>query len=145
MVQISNKRLDEYVSSKLSRLLFILLSNKRSKEEFDTVIHSIFSFTERIMILKRIGIIYLLLKDVKKYKIRKVVGVTRATLDKYNLIIEKSPIIFKKFKKIIKEEKIKNIFDEILNTLYGPGTPGVNWSSAWERRKKLSRKKSLGL
>ena len=145
MVQISNKRLDDYISSKLSSLLFSLLGKKKNKETFESVIDSIFSSVEKIMILKRVGIIYLLLKGIKKFKIKSTLGVTTNTLDKYSLIIEKNPLVYNKFIKVIQKDKLTLFLEDFLNTLYGPGTPGVDWSSARKTQSLIKRKKEQGL
>ena len=145
MVRNSYKKLDENISDKLKRFLFYLLGNKTSKKEFETVIESIFSNAEKIMILKRIGIFYLLLKGIEKYKIKKVIKVTRATIDKFNLIIEKNPKLYKNFDKLIKKENIIQLFEEIIISIYGPGTPGLDWNESLKRKRKLISKKEIGL
>ena len=145
MVQISNKKLDDYVSSKLSDLLFNLLGKKKSKKDFNIVVDSIFSLVEKTMILKRIGLIYLLLKGIKKYEIKNTLGVTINTLDKYSLVIEKNPSVYNNFIKIIKKDNLALFFEDLLNTLYGPGTPGVDWTSARKDQIRTKIKKERGL
>ncbi len=145
MVQNSRRKLNSALSDKLSGLFFTLLCSKKDKDTFNIIIESIFSSVERIMILKRIGMIYLLLRDIKKYNIKKLLGVTRATLDKYSLIIEKNPLLYMEFKKIVQRDKIKLLFEEILSFLYGPGTTGIDWIAAGNRRKRISRKKEFGV
>jgi len=97
------------------------------------------------MLIKRIGLIYLLLMKIEKYKIRELLNVSRGTLDRYQLIIEKNKDIFDDFKNLIKKEKIVNLFEEIFSNLYSPGTYGINWDSAWSRKKKIIRRKEYGI
>ncbi len=145
MVQISNKRLDDYIASKLSSLLFSLLGKKKNIEAFESVIDSIFSSVEKIMILKRVGVIYLLLKGIKKFKIKNTLGVTTNTLDKYSLVIEKNPLVYDKFVKIIQKDNVALFLEDLLSSLYGPGTPGVDWSAAKKKQIMLKMKKERGL
>jgi len=145
MVQISKRKLDDYILERLEKVLFDLLGKKKSKKEFDNVMESLFSSTERVMILKRVGLIYLHLKNIEKYRIRKTLGVTDSTLDKYKLLIEKNPTIYERFFSIINKDNIKVLFEQLWNYLYGPGTPGIDWSAAWERKKRLKRKKEEGI
>lgn len=144
MVQISKKHLDNYTVEKLSSLMFKLFKNK-SKKVFDILTQSIFSDTERVMLMKRIAVLFLLLKNIEHYKIRKLLGVTESTINKYALIVEKNPNLYEKFNKLIIKEKITILFQEILNTLYGPGTQGISWSAARERQRALKKKKEMGL
>ena len=145
MVQLSAKRIDEETLNKLKGFLFYLFTHKTNKEKFYSVIGSLFSEVETLMILKRLGIIYLLLIGIKKYQITKTLGVTRSTIDKYLLIIEKNRDYYEYFKKLINKEKVKLLFEDLLNTLYGPGTPGVNWSEAWKTKQEIKRKKEEGI
>lgn len=145
MVQISNKKVDEETLTKLKSFLFYLLTHKTNNERFYSVISSLFSKVEILMILKRLGIIYLLLIGIKKYQIIKTLGVTRATTDKFDLIIEKNEDYYKHFKKLIMNEKVKLLFMDLLNTIYGPGTPGVDWTEAKRTRIETERRKDEGI
>lgn len=145
MVQLSSKRIDEETLIKLKGFLFYLLNRASSKEKFFSIIGSIFSETEILMILKRLGIIYLLLIGIQKYKITQTLGVTRSTIDKFSLIIEKNNDYYEYFKKLINKEKVKLLFEDLINTLYSPGTPGVNWSEAWKTKREIERKKEEGI
>jgi hypothetical protein len=97
------------------------------------------------MLIKRIGILYLLIKKRKNYEICETLRISSATLNKYVLILDKDDKSYKYFKKIIQKEKIKNIIEELINTLYGPGTPGVDWSEARKTKIRINKRKSIGL
>jgi len=144
MVRLSKKKVDNYVWNKLFYIFFVVLNKKRNNAEFTKFILSIFSYPEEIMLIKRIGIIYLIMKNYDKNKITQVLNVSKTTIDKYRLIIEKNKNIYEYFIKIIEKEKISNIFEEIFSTLYGPGTYGIDWKSALIRKKKISERKIHG-
>lgn len=145
MVQISSKRVDEETLTKLKGFLFYLLARQPNKNKFYSIIGSVFSEIEILMILKRLGIIYLLLIGIQKYKISQTLRVTRSTIDKFSLIIEKNNDYYEYFKKLINKEKVKLLFEDLINTLYGPDTPGVNWSEAWKTKQEIKRKKEEGI
>ena len=145
MVNLSKKRIQKDVWIKLFNIFFVILNKKRSKKDFAKIILSILSYPEQVMLIKRIGLIYLLLMKIEKYKIRELLNVSRGTLDRYQLIIEKNKDIFDDFKNLIKKENIVNLFEEIFSNLYGPGTYGINWDSAWSRKKKIIRRKEYGI
>lgn len=144
MVNISKKKIDNYVLDRLFELLFVVFSENRKESDFRNLFISLFSNTERIMIVKRLGLIYLMLKNFKKNDICRLIKISKATFDKYKLIIDKDPIIYEKFKSFIKKEKAINIFEEIINILYGPGTPGVNWTDALKTKRKIEIRKKYG-
>lgn len=145
MVNISKRKLDEYVFDKLLAILYEIFTMSRKEPDFKSFFESIFSYSERVMLIKRIGIIYLLIKNIKNYEICKTLKISTATLNKYVLVLDKNVESYKYFKKIINLERIKSNIEELINTLYGPGTPGVDWSEARKTQRKIFRRKSTGL
>ena len=61
------------------------------------------------------------------------------------MLTEESQGIIPILKKILRNEKISHFLEEILLTLYGPGTPGVDWSQAWKDQIALERRKETGI
>ena len=145
MVNVSKRKLDEYILERLFDLLYEIFAIKRNTKDFNKIFVSLFSPTERLMIIKRLGAIYLLLKGILKRDICKLLSLSPTTLDKYQLILDKETEIYSYFQKIIRKEAIKNIFEEIINTLYGPGTPGVDWSEAWKTKRRIAERKEYGI
>ena len=133
------------VYDKLFNLLFEVIGNRNDKDEFNKVMIDILSPVERIMIAKRIVIMYLIIKEINYKTICDVVKVSNATVSKFRLTMEKSDGIVPLLKEMIKIEKVKLFFEELLDSLAGPGVVGVSWSSAWKRRNDLERKKQLGI
>jgi hypothetical protein len=144
-MQLSKKRINRYIWIRLFTIFSKIFNKKRTQDEFSTLIISIFSYPERIMLIKRIGLIYLILNRCEKYKIVKILHVSKTTIDKYFLIIEKNRKVYTQFIKLIQKEKIFNLLDEIFSTLYGPGTPGIDWKAAWERRRRIEQRKTQGI
>ena len=141
MVRLSRKKIEKYIWNKLFHIFYIILNKKKNDEDFSNFILSIFSYPEEVMIIKRIGIIYLLLRKYEKYKICKVLSVSKASVNKYRLIIEKNKEIYSYFIRLIEKENLLNIFEEVFNSLYGPGTYGIDWKAAWERKQKIEQRK----
>jgi len=145
MVNISKRKLDDIIFNKLLSLLFEIFALKRKEQDFKSFFVSLFSYTERIMLIKRVGIIYLSLKGLKNNEICKLLKISSATLNKYKLILDKNIDTYNYFEKLIKFEKISNIIEEILNLVYSPGTPGVDWSEARKTKIKIANRKKYGL
>ena len=145
MVRLSTRQLDKYVQQRLYELLFEMFSIKRSEKDFDNFFMSLFSGNERVMLIKRIGLIYLLIKGVTTSNICDILKISPSTLSKYSLILDKNKNAYDYFGKLAKKVRLVNILEEVIDTLYGPGTPGVNWSEAWKTKKRILKRKEIGL
>ena len=144
MVNVSKKKLDEHVFNRLYGLVFEVFVIKRSEADFKNFFMSIFSTKERIMLVKRIGVIYLILKGLKKNDICKFIKISHSTFDKYKQILDMNSQIYDYFSKIIRTEKFVNLLEELIDIFYGPGTPGVDWSEAWKTKRRISKRKTYG-
>lgn len=146
MVQISKGKLSEAILFKLFELFFQIVGKKNKKEEFLKVINDLFSPVERIMIAKRIAIIYLLLKKIDQTTIRHVLKVSSSTVAKYSLLIEKTTGITEEFNKLLRKEKIARFLEDLYHDFFSyPGRPGINWGVAWKIRRWREKEKQLGL
>ncbi|OGK12005.1 hypothetical protein A2954_00285 [Candidatus Roizmanbacteria bacterium RIFCSPLOWO2_01_FULL_37_12] len=145
MARISKLKLKPEILEKLFSLFFEIVGKKNKKEEFQKVIKELLSPVERVMVAKRIAIIYLLLKEIDYLVIEDVLKVSSATIARYKFIIEKSDGIVPSFKKILLNDKILLFLNEFFDTLFPPGTYGTNWKSAWQRKFEIQRKKTEGI
>jgi len=145
MTRISQYPINNNLLTKLFDLFFEVVGKKNNSEEFKNTITDLLSPTERIMIAKRIAIIYLLLKKVNYITIADVLKVSSSTIGKFQLIIENSVGIVPTFKKLLRNERISQFLEEIYLAFRGPGVPGVDWSSAWKQKLEFERKKQQGI
>jgi len=145
MPMISRNKVDDEVLEKLFSLFFEVVGKRENKEEFQRLINDVFSSTERIMVAKRIAIIYLLTKNIDYRIICEVLKVSASTVFKFRLLTEESKVIVPILKKILRGEKISQFFEEILLTFNRPGKYGVNWSQAWKDKMAFERKKETGI
>lgn len=145
MTRISQYPINDNLLTKLFDLFFEVVGKKNNSEEFKNTIIDLLSPTERIMIAKRIAIIYLLLKKIDYVTIAEVLKVSSSTIGKFQIIIENSVGIVPTFKKLLRNERISQFLEEIYLTFRGPGVPGVDWSSAWKQKLELERKKQQGI
>ncbi|MDH7476747.1 MAG: Trp family transcriptional regulator [Microgenomates group bacterium] len=145
MTRISRFPLKKETLDRLFDLFFTIVGKKNNFEDFKNTINDLLSPTERIMIAKRVAIIYLLLKQVDYFTISEILKVSPSTVAKFHLIMEKSTGIVPTFKKLLRNEKIGQLLEEIYLTFRGPGTYGVDWKSAWKDRQELERRKKIGI
>ena len=145
MVRNSRFILSESLLEKLFDLFFEVVGKKSSKDEFKKIFVDLLTPAERIMLAKRVAIIYLLLKKIEYYNICDRLKVSSGTVAKYSLLMEKSEGIVPTFKQIVKNDKIKIFLEEVFNNIFAPGKPGVNWKIAWENKINLEKKKTFGI
>lgn len=143
MTRISKYRLENKVLEKLYKLMFEIISNMDEEERFTGIINELLSSTEKIMIAKRVAIIYLLIKKIDYFVISDVLKVSSTTIAKFHSIMEKGEEIKSILEGIIGNEKIKDFFEELF--FHEPGTYGVNWTSAWQQKFEIERKKLRGI
>ncbi len=145
MVRNSRFVLSDQLLEKLFDLFFEIVGNKSSKDEFRKIFVDLLTPAERIMLAKRVAVIYLLLKKIEYYNICDRLKVSPTTVAKYSLLMEKSEGIVPTFKQLVRIDKVKIFLEEIFNNIFAPGKYGVNWKIAWENKINLEKKKTFGI
>lgn len=146
MVQISRKKIPDQILSKLFLIFFQAVGNKNSEEEFKKIINDLFSETEKIMIIKRVAMFYLFLKEIDLRTIATVLRLSPSTVAKFSIIARKSEGLAPFFKKMVKREKLLQYIENIFYELFAsPGTYGINWESAWKLKFRRDERKRTGL
>ena len=119
MVNISKRLVDEKELFKIYQLFFEVINQADNKEEFFQLIQDILSPSEQIMIAKRIGVIYLLIKNVNKLAITKYLKVSMATVDKYCLLYyKKKTKLILTIESFLENEKIGHFFEDIFSEVF---------------------------
>ncbi len=145
MARVSKFKIRDSVFITIFDLFFEVVGKNYSRSEFKHLIKDLFSPVERVMIAKRIGIIYLLLKGIDQRSISDTLKVSTATVSRYNIITDQNDDIRKIFQNALKNRKKALASMEIFNALFPSGYYGVNWSSAKRREFEIAREKSEGL
>jgi len=143
MTRISKYRVEDKVLKKLYFLMFEIISNMDEEERFKGIMNELLSPTEKIMIAKRVAIIYLLMKNIDYLIISDVLKVSSTTIAKFHMIMIDGKEIKSILEGLIGNEKIKDFFEELF--FREPGTYGVNWKSAWRQKFEIERKKLGGI
>ena len=146
MVQISKKKLPEEIVAKLFLLFFEIVGKKNKHQDFMTIINDLFSESERVMIIKRIAIIYLLLKNIDQRVIAQTIKVSPSTVSKFALISQESKGIVPFFKTIIKRKKIGEFLKDFYLTVISPPTKyGTDWKLGWKLEFERQRRQEQGI
>jgi len=145
MTRISRFPVSDKVLEKLFDLLFEAVGKQTDEEEFSYVIYDLLSPTERIMVAKRVAIVYLLMKKIDYYNISDVLKVSPNTIAKFQSIRITSRGLVNSLKKIVRNEKIVDFFERLFLEINRPGKYGVNWKAAWEHKIDYERRKKRGI
>lgn len=145
MVRISYLKIKEKDYEKIFSIFYKVLGETEDKNEFNKILFDLLTPAERIMLIKRIAIIYLLMKEIHYQTVCEVLKVSNTTVSKYKLLMERSEGIVPALKSMVKQEKVWLFFEEIFSQIFYPGRPGINWKAAWEMKIALERKKERGL
>ncbi len=145
MTRISKRPVKDDVMERVFQLLFEAVGKKSNKDEFMSIVQDIFSPTERIMIAKRVTIVFLLMKKIDYQTISDVLKVSPSTIAKFQLITENSKGVVKALKSALTNDKLVAFMGEIYLALRGPGTYGANWQSGWQIKSALEKQKSQGI
>jgi len=140
MVRNSYPILKPEMYEKISVILYEVIGKGKNKEAFNSIFIDLFTPAERIMILKRVTIMYLLLKKIDYTMICKVLRVSNTTVSKMKLLLEKSDGIVPILNQMVKREDIVIFFEKLFLDFFPPGTYGTNWKSAWQRKIQLNKK-----
>lgn len=147
MVNISHRQLPEEILNKTFNLFFKIFSKCSSKETFFVLLNDFFTPKEKILLAKRITIIYLLMKGIEQNNIADLLKVSTSTVAKYALIFhDKESKILKELKLIIKREKLFSFMNDLLaDFLIQPGVKIGHWKLYHGDQKRREREKTYGI
>lgn len=147
MVNVSRKKIPEKIFKKIFELLYFLLKHSNKKENFIIIINEFFTPKEKILLAKRITIIYLLLKKIEQKNICKILSVSKDTVSKYNLLLQNKNLkIIRLLKNKIFKEKVIYLLDKLLaELLIQPGIKKGHWQLYWQQKNKEYQNKTYGL
>lgn len=145
MARISRFYLSAVALEKMNSIFFEVIKGLRTKIEFFEVIDEIISPVEKVMIAKRIILMYLILKKIEYQTISQTLKVSQGTIAKFSLLLANSPHIKKRLERIIETDEVKLLFQDLVSSIFTPGSIGTDWKGAWSRKLEVERKKATGI
>ena len=129
MVRNSHYLIKEKVLLGIYRLFFEVISQGKNKQDFFQILDEIISPTEKLMLAKRVAIIYLLMKNTEVRKIVDTLKVSTATIAKYVLLFSsKDSRLTQILKTILNNREIRNYLSDIFKELLiQPGIKKGHW------------------
>lgn len=146
MVHLSKKIINENVLMRIYQLFFEVISRSHSRESFLILLDDILTPTEKIMLAKRIGIIYLLIKEVEQITIAEILKVSTSTVSIYSVkFYKKDAKIIQIIKNMLIKEKVLDFMEDIFAGLWiQPGLKKGHHKLKWEYEQSKRERKYLG-
>lgn len=145
MVRISKRKVPENLLLKIYQLFFEVVSRSNSKDEFLNVIDDIISIPEKIMLAKRIGIIYLIIKGVEPVVICSVLKVSKSTVSKFiSTFYNKESKLRDIVTGMIRKERVLGFIDDLFMELFNqPGIKIGHWQSYWDHKRRQDKRETI--
>ena len=145
MTRISKRLLSKNILLQLYRLFFEVTRRYRNSIEFFDILDDVLSPTEKIMLTKRVAIIYLLIKEVSYRDICEVLKVSMSTVVSYATVFKKkeSKVVLI-IKSMLKNEELVNFLEDIFAGLFiQPGLKIGHWQRYWNHKRRQQDRKIL--
>jgi Trp operon repressor len=123
------------------------MSRSAKKDLFFEIVNEIFSPTEKIMMAKRITIIYLLIKGIDQITIANTIKVSTGTVSKYAVMFyNKDTKLVNLIRRMITKEKVLDFLDDVFADIFiQPGIKIGHWDSYRQHKRKKIRREATGL
>jgi Trp operon repressor len=146
MVRISNYRLEKKSIDQTFKLLFEIVSKNKNRDEFIELLNEILSPTERIMIAKRVMIMYLLVKQVPQKTIADSLKVSVGTVSRYALLIGQNSKINDIVTELLTKEAVINLLSDFFHDLTTqPGLKIGHWQKYWDHEREKIKRETSGI
>jgi len=130
MVNISKKKLSEDILSKINSKFIDTIYNLESKKSVGDFINDILTPSEKIVLTKRLTIIFMLQEDLSLYRIHKILNVSEATVRRIGLILDKGG--YSSISKIVKKKKNREMFWSEFRTTFNFKIKYKNDKRRWD-------------
>lgn len=145
MARISRFHMSVQAQQKMFEIFYEVLGRARSQDEFSHLVDEVVSPVEKIMMAKRIVIMYLLMRGFDQQTICMTLKVSSATVAKFSLLLSNSSHIKTKLEFMVTVDKSKLLFEDLMNLIFAPGTIGADWKGSWQHKIEIQRKKATGI
>lgn len=140
MGRVSKRRIDPEIEERIFETFWDYLATLRNTKDIQEFLISLLSFTEQVMLSKRLAIAVLLARGYNYKEIDETLKVSTSTIGTvHKQILVGAPGYKKAIDRISKKEKLENLFnnlDELLIKLSGPKR---YQSSAWDEKSKRGK------
>jgi uncharacterized protein YerC len=141
---MSKYKVKESVVDKIGELMFEIFGKENNKDNFILALNDVLSPVERLMVGKRLLVMYMVYLGVRYDVICDVVKVSRATISKFAFLLDKSNNIKHTLSIISSKNKARLTINELLSSILEPGVSLGSWKSAWKLKQRIIEQKEQG-
>jgi uncharacterized protein YerC len=114
MPHISKRKLDQKVISELEKRLLLIIRDSGTRTRV-LIFKELLTKTEKVMLAKRIGILFLLKKGLSPYKISELLGTSPSTAERFERAVDSN--VYKYTVDWVWKNSREGAFDKFLESL----------------------------
>lgn len=147
MPRVSRYKLKQEEFEKIYQLFFEIVSKGQSRDEFASIMDGILTHEERVMIAKRVAVLYLLGWEVGQVEIAKKLHMSTATVNHYATLSKiTNSSITKVINRLKANRQIVDLFKDLFADLFiQPGLKRGHWDLYWNDQKRRGKKRTGSL
>ncbi|MBI4009107.1 hypothetical protein HY357_02645 [Candidatus Roizmanbacteria bacterium] len=132
---------------RIYQLFFEIFSRTHSKDSFLLILDDILTPVEKIMLAKRIGMIYLLIKKVDNSIIAETLKVSTSTVSIYSVqFYKRNSKVVEIIKNMLIKEKLLGFLDDVFADLFiQPGIKIGHHDLKWQHKLIQEKRKVFGV
>lgn len=140
MGRVSKRRIDPEIEERIFEIFWDYLATLRDPKEINEFLISLLSFTEQVMIAKRLAIAVLLARGYNYEDIDQTLKVSKSTVGTvHKQILIGAPGYKKAVERILKKEKFENLWNILEELSLKLSRPKRYGSPAWESKSKKGK------
>lgn len=140
MGRVSKRKIDPEIEERIFEVFWDYLATLRKPEDIHEFLISLLSFTEQVMLSKRLAIAVLLEKGYNYKQIDETLKVSTSTVGTVHKQMLVGALGYKKaVDKILKREKIENFMNNIEELLIKMSGPKKYGSASWEQKSRQGK------
>lgn len=145
MVRVSKREIKQDVLERLFFLFYFIIKKAKTKEDFKQIIEEIFTEAECVMLVKRIGLFYLLLKEANWESICEILHISTSTIATYTIFLKEKTKIQNTLKTLKQREEFVGKMEDVLSDLLiQPGIKIGHYSLKRAHELQKEKRKNLG-
>lgn len=139
MSYVSKKALSPDVKKRIHDNIIRTIAKSDTKREAVDLLEELLTDTERLMLAKRLAMIFMLAEDISPYRIHKTLLVSRSTAYRFAKEVDSGKYSY--LQKIVKQKRIREDLWDDIEKLLRAGLPPIAGRGRWSVLVELSKRK----
>ncbi|MCK4386993.1 MAG: hypothetical protein KAV41_02845 [Candidatus Pacebacteria bacterium] len=141
MVNISKRKLKKDILNKINNKLIETIYKLDDKKSINLFLNDLLTYSEKVVLIKRLSIIFMLYEGLSGYRIHMMLNVSQATVLKIAVKIDKGG--YENILKIVKQKKNRATFWAGMEMVLQCGMPPIVGKGRWSFLDELYGKYNL--